>query len=53
MTCYLRSASAEIWFESRNEPGGPLIDQGLLSMHLLRLGDGWRITHVQWNSTPG
>ena len=52
VTCHVRSASVDAWFESRNEPAGPLIDSGLLSLHLLRLDDGWRITHVQWNSAP-
>ncbi|HUH11858.1 MAG TPA: hypothetical protein VMK65_02065 [Longimicrobiales bacterium] len=52
-TCHARSASVDVWFESKNAPGGPLIDHGLLSMHLLRLEGGWRIAHVQWSSTPG
>ena len=43
---------AQVWsvYESRNEPGGPLIDQGILGFHLMKTDRGWRIVHLMWNS---
>lgn len=52
-TCHVRAASVDVWFESSNTGGGPIIDRGLISLHLLRSAGAWRIAHVQWNSTPG
>lgn len=50
--CTGRLASVVTRFESRNEPGGALIDRGSMRFHLLHDDGRWRIAHVMWQSAP-
>jgi hypothetical protein len=43
---------AHVWseFESRNTPGGPVIDRGRISFQLIQVKGKWKIGGVMWNS---
>jgi hypothetical protein len=48
--CFARVAHVSLIYESRNEPAGPVIDRGWLSLHFLHDTGEWRIAHLLWNS---
>lgn len=46
------SQIAQVWsaYESRNTPDGEIIDRGLYSFQLVKMGGRWKIANVLWNS---
>jgi hypothetical protein len=48
--CYARIGHVFSTYESRNEPGGRVIDRGVFSFQLVYEREAWKIAHVTWNS---